>query len=48
MLDALERYKAHKIHFVDACLAAYGANSKLPVHSFDRDFGKFGDVKWTS
>lgn len=48
MFDALERYRTHNIHFVDACLAAYGAASTKAIHSFDRDFGRFDDVKWTS
>ena len=46
MFDALKRYKTHNVHFVDACLAAYGAASNSVIHSFDRDFGKFTDVNW--
>ena len=48
MLDALERYRYHKVHFVDACLAAYGVATKKAVHSFDRDFGRFKDLNWKS
>lgn len=48
MLDALERYRSHKVHFVDACLAAYSAATNQPVHSFDQDFKKFKDVTWKS
>lgn len=47
MLDALQRYRSHtKLHFVDACLAAYAAFSNQPVHSFDSDFARFSDVVW--
>lgn len=49
MLDALRRYRAHnKLHFVDACLAAYGVAANQPVHSFDSDFGRFPDLTWKS
>jgi predicted nucleic acid-binding protein len=48
MLDALKRYRSHnKLHFVDACLAAYGVAANQPVHSFDSDFGRFDDLVWT-
>lgn len=43
-LDALERYRKTKVHFVDCVIAATAAAEKIPVASFDRDFGKFGDV----
>ena len=49
MLDALRRYRAHsKLHFVDACLAAYSVADNQPVHSFDSDFGQFPDLVWNS
>jgi predicted nucleic-acid-binding protein len=43
-LDALERYRKTKIHFVDCLIAATAAAEKIPVASFDQDFGKFDDV----
>ena len=43
-LDALERYRKTKVHFVDCAIAATAAAEKIPVASFDGDFGKFGDV----
>lgn len=46
IIDALHRYLAHNVHFVDACLAAYAAASKASLHSFDRDFRQFKDIDW--
>ena len=43
-LDALERYRKTKVHFVDCVIAATAASEDIPVASFDQDFGKFGDV----
>jgi len=44
-LDALNRYKATKAHFVDCLIAANAANRKVPVSTFDQDFRKFVDVR---
>jgi len=44
-LDALSRYKATKVHFVDCVIAATAVANKLAVSSFDQDFRKFGDVR---
>lgn len=43
-LDALERYRRRKVHFVDCVIAATAASEGLLVASFDQDFRKFGDV----
>jgi predicted nucleic-acid-binding protein len=43
-LDALNRYKATKVHFVDCLLAATSVANETPVVSFDQNFRKFGDV----
>jgi predicted nucleic acid-binding protein len=44
-LDALERYRKTKLHFVDCLLAATGAAEDTPVATFDQDFRKFADVR---
>ena len=44
-LDALDRYRRTKIHFVDCLIAATAAAGNTPVASFDRDFRKFIDVR---
>jgi predicted nucleic-acid-binding protein len=44
-LDALDRYRKTKVHFVDCLIAATAAAENLPVASFDRDFRKFPDVR---
>jgi predicted nucleic-acid-binding protein len=44
-LDALDRYKRTKIHFVDCLIAATASAKKIPVATFDQDFRKFGDVR---
>jgi len=46
-LDALDRYRRTKIHFVDCVIAATAVARKMPVASFDQDFRKFGDVRVT-
>jgi len=43
-LDALNRYKETKAHFVDCLIAAAAVAKDLPVSTFDQDFRKFGDV----
>jgi predicted nucleic acid-binding protein len=43
-LDALARFKAHRLDFPDALAAALAAAEKIPVASFDRDFDQFHDV----
>ena len=44
-LDALDRYRKSKVHFVDCLIAAAAAAENVPVASFDRDFRKFHDVR---
>ena len=44
-LDALDRYRKTKVHFVDCLIAAIAATEDMPVASFDQDFRKFTDVR---
>jgi len=44
-LDALDRYRRTRIHFVDCLIAATGAAESTPIASFDQDFRKFTDVR---
>ena len=44
-LDALDRYRITKIHFVDCLVAATAAAENMPVASCDPDFRKFTDVR---
>ncbi len=44
-LDALDRYRKTKVHFVDCVIAANAASKDLSVASFDQDFRKFTDVR---
>ena len=44
-LDALDRYRKTKVHFVDCLVAATAAAENMPVASFDQDFRKFSDVR---
>ena len=44
-LDALNRYKRSKAHFVDCLLAATAVAKNVPVSTFDQDFRKFVDVR---
>lgn len=44
-LDALNRYKGTKAHFVDCLIAATAVAKKVPVSTFDQDFRKFADVR---
>jgi predicted nucleic acid-binding protein len=44
-LDALDRYRKTKVHFVDCLIAATAATENMPVASFDPDFRKFTDVR---
>jgi len=44
-LDALDRYRKTKVHFVDCLLAAVARAGDIPVATFDEDFRKFGDVR---
>jgi predicted nucleic acid-binding protein len=44
-LDALDRYRRTKIHFVDCLIAATAVAENTPVASFDQDFRKFTDVR---
>ncbi len=43
-LDALNRYKRAKAHFVDCLIAATAVAKQVPVFTFDQDFRKFVDV----
>ncbi len=44
-MDALNRYRKTKVHFVDCLIAATAATENMPVASFDQDFRKFTDVR---
>jgi predicted nucleic-acid-binding protein len=44
-LDALDRYRKTKVHFVDCLIAATAATENMPVASFDQGFRKFTDVR---
>ncbi|MFZ0520089.1 MAG: type II toxin-antitoxin system VapC family toxin [Candidatus Acidiferrales bacterium] len=44
-LDALDRYRKTKIHFVDCVIAATASAGGLPLATFDQDFRKFADVR---
>ena len=44
LISALERYRSHPVHFVDAYLAEAALARQLPICSFDRDFSRFSDV----
>jgi predicted nucleic acid-binding protein len=43
-LDALERYRRSKLHFLDCLIASSAAADQLSVATFDADFKKFSDV----
>jgi predicted nucleic-acid-binding protein len=43
-LDALDRYRKTKVHFVDCTIAATASAENTPVATFDQDFRKFADV----
>ena len=44
-MDALDRYRKTRVHFVDCLIAATAATENMPVASFDQDFRKFTDVR---
>jgi len=44
-LDALDRYRETKVHFVDCLIAATASAENTPVSTFDQDFRKFSDVR---
>jgi predicted nucleic-acid-binding protein len=44
-LDALDRYRKTKVHFVDCLIAATASAEKTPVATFDQDFRKFADIR---
>ncbi len=44
-LDAMNRYKGTKGHFVDCLIAATAVAKDMPVATFDQDFRKFVDVR---
>ena len=43
-LDAVNRYKRTKVHFVDCLIAASAVAENTSVATFDQDFRIFGDV----
>ena len=44
-LDALNRYKGSKTHFVDCLIAATAVANNVSVSTFYQDFRKFVDVR---
>lgn len=44
-LDALDRYRKSKVHFVDCVIAATASAENTSVATFDQDFRKFADVR---
>jgi predicted nucleic-acid-binding protein len=44
-LDALNRYKGARAHFVDCLIAATAVANNVSVSTFDQDFRKFVDVR---
>lgn len=44
-LNALERYRKTKVHFVDCLIAATASAENLTVATFDQDFRRFSDVR---
>jgi len=44
-LNALDRYRKAKVHFVDCLIAATAATENIPVASFDQGVRKFTDVR---
>jgi predicted nucleic-acid-binding protein len=44
-LDALNRYRRSKVHFVDCLIAAHASDARIPIATFDADFKKFADVQ---
>lgn len=44
-LDALDRYRKTKVHFVDCLIAATATAEDLTVATFDQDFRRFADVR---
>jgi predicted nucleic acid-binding protein len=45
LLDALARYAATRLDFIDCHVAAWAAAIDAPACSFDRDLAKFRDIK---
>jgi predicted nucleic-acid-binding protein len=44
-LDALDRYRKTKVHFVDCLIAGTASAENTPVATFDQDSRKFADVR---
>lgn len=44
-LDALDRYRSSKLHFVDCLIAAAASAAKIPVATSDQGFRKLPDVR---
>jgi predicted nucleic-acid-binding protein len=44
-LDALDRYRKTKVHFVDCLIAAMAKAQDTPAASLDRGFRKFTDIR---
>ena len=45
-LDALNRYKGMKAHFVDCLIAATAVAKNVPVSTFDQDFESLATCAW--
>ena len=45
-LDALDRYRKTKVHFVDCLIAATAPSENTPVSSFDLDRRRFAGVRF--
>jgi predicted nucleic-acid-binding protein len=43
-LDALDRYRRTKVHFVDCVIAAAAVAGDMPIATFDQDLRKFPDA----
>ena len=43
-VDALNRYRKSRAHFVDCLIAATAVAEDTPVVTFDQAFRKFGDL----
>ena len=44
-LDALDRFRRTKVHFLDCLIGAFATSENIPVASFDQDFRKFSDIR---
>jgi len=46
LADALHRFQAKRVDFMDCYLAAVAHARGIPVATFDRAFRKFTDIEW--